>query len=74
MRNGCDATLLIEELPCIGPVEATDTHGGDELGIEVAEVHALLGARLRLQRLPMSGTPTNLAANVAKRPITPDVL
>ena len=36
-----------------------------ELGLEVAEVHAMLGARLRLQRLPMSDTPTSLAANIA---------
>ena len=38
--------LLVEELPGVCSVEATNAHRGDELWIEVSQVHTMLGARL----------------------------
>jgi hypothetical protein len=70
-RRNCP--LLVEKLPRAGAVEAADPHRGNEGGVEIAEVHTVLGARLARQRLPVSDTPADVAADVAERAVTPDV-
>ena len=55
--------LLANELPCVCSVEATNPHRGDEFWIEVPQVHAMLGARLGFQRLPVRDATAGLAVN-----------
>src|SRR4029453_7500467 len=73
-RPGNWPTLLVQKLPSVRSVEPTNPDRRDELRLEVAEVHAMPGSRLGRQGLPVSDTPTCFAADVAERPVAPDVL
>src|SRR3990167_2796975 len=66
--------LLVDELPGIRSIEAADPNCGEHTRVKVSEVHAVLGTRLWIQRLPVCDTATGLAVNGSKRLVTPDVL
>lgn len=45
--------LRVEELPRVGAIETTDSHGGDELGIEIGKVDPVPSVGCWRQRLPV---------------------
>src|SRR5580765_5419258 len=64
---------LVDELPGIGAVEAPDPDRGDQAGVEVSEVHAVLGAWNGVERLPVRDAATGSAVHRPKRPVALDV-
>lgn len=46
---------LVEESPTLRAVELTDSHGSDQLRIEVGEMHPMSPASPLIDRLPVSG-------------------
>ena len=66
--------LLVEKLPCVGPVKPAHADRGNQRGIEIAEVHPMPCTWLSVDRLPVGDAPTSRAANVSKRLIAPDIL
>lgn len=54
LRKDCRMTgLIVDELPGVSAVEAANPHRGNELWIEVPQVHAVFDARFGFQGPPM---------------------
>ena len=64
---------FVEEGPRLGAVEPAHAHRGDQRGIEVAEVDAVLRAGLRIKRLPMRDDAARAAMDRPQRAVAPDV-
>lgn len=66
--------LLVAECPSVRTVELTHANRGDERRVEVPQVDAMFGSRLRLQGLPVSDATAVLAVDCAYCSVAPDVL
>src|SRR6185436_12363963 len=64
----------VDECPRIRAIEMANMNGLLKTRIEVIEVDAMLAAGLRHEWLPMRRAPAGLAAQIAQRPVAPDVL
>ena len=71
---GCGHELRVDELPRVRAIETTNSHGGDELRIEVGEVNPVPSVGCWLQWLPVSDAAAVLATDISQRPVAPDVL
>ena len=67
------ALRFVNEGPGVRPIELSDGNRLKELWLEVPKVHSVLIAWLGCQGLPMRYDPAELATQVAKRSISPDV-
>lgn len=66
-------TRSIEKFPGVRPIEAPDDNRLQERGFEVAQVHAVSGARLRFDRFPVGGDAAGPAPVIRQRAISPYV-
>src|SRR5258706_985065 len=68
-----DADSLVEEFPSVRTVELADSHGGDQLRVEVSKVHSMSRASLHLDRLPVSDAAAMPKADRAQGFVALDV-